>query len=58
MFKILVSDSLPAEILNKYDKTEGVSVINKSGISMDDLKKEIADYDGLVVRSRTKVQRI
>jgi len=55
MFKILVSDSLPAEILSKYDKTEGVSVINKSGISMDDLKNEIADYDGLVVRSRTKV---
>jgi len=55
MFKILVSDSLPAEILSKYDKTEGVSVVNKSGISMDDLNKEIADYDGLVVRSRTKV---
>ena len=55
MFKILVSDALPAEILNKFDKTEGVSVINKIGISMDDLKKEIADYDGLVVRSRTKV---
>ncbi|MCB0281574.1 MAG: phosphoglycerate dehydrogenase [Calditrichae bacterium] len=54
MYKILVSDSLPPEILAKYDKTEGVSVINKSGISMDDLKKEIKDYDGLVVRSRTK----
>ncbi len=56
MYKILVSDSLPAEILAKYDKTEGVQVVNKSGISMDDLKKEIADYDGLVVRSRTKVK--
>lgn len=55
MFKILVADSLPAEVLSKYDKTEGVSVINKNGISMEDLKKEIAEYDGLVVRSRTKV---
>lgn len=55
MFKILVSDALPAEILARYDKTEGISVVNKSGISMDDLKNEIKDYDGLVVRSRTKV---
>ncbi len=56
MFKILVSDSLPTEILEKYNNTEGIEVINKIGISMDDLKSEIADYDGLVVRSRTKVK--
>lgn len=56
MFKILVADSLPADILNKYDRTEGVSVVNKSGISKEDLIAELADYDGLVVRSRTKVK--
>lgn len=55
MFKIIISDSLPADILAKYDTTEGVSVVNKNGISMEDLKKEIHEYDGLVVRSRTKV---
>ncbi|KAA3611143.1 MAG: phosphoglycerate dehydrogenase [Calditrichaeota bacterium] len=56
MFKILVSDSLPTEILEKYNGTEGIEVVNKIGISMDDLKNEIADYDGLVIRSRTKVK--
>ncbi len=55
MFKILIADSLPADILNKYDKTEGISVVNKTGISREELIAEIGDYDGLVVRSRTKV---
>ena len=46
MFKILVSDSLPTEILEKYNKTDGVEIVNKIGISMDDLKNEIGDiYD-------------
>ncbi len=57
MFKILISDSLPEEILEKYNKIEGVSIVNKIGISMEDLTKEIADHDGLVVRSRTKVTK-
>ncbi len=56
MYKILVADSLPADILGKYDRSEGINVVNKSGISKEDLLKEIADYDGLVVRSRTKVK--
>jgi D-3-phosphoglycerate dehydrogenase len=55
MFKILISDALPDEILEKYNTNDGVEIVNKNGISMEDLKKEIADYDGLVVRSRTKV---
>ncbi|MGD9898193.1 MAG: phosphoglycerate dehydrogenase [Calditrichaceae bacterium] len=55
MYKILVSDSLPADILAKYDNQEGITVENKSGIPMDDLKKIIPEYDGLIVRSRTKV---
>ncbi len=56
MFKILVADSLPADILAKYDNTDGISVVNKSGISIEDLTKELPGYDGLVVRSRTKVR--
>ncbi len=56
MFKIMVSDSLPTDILEKYNQTEGIEVVNKIGISMDDLKNEIADYDALVIRSRTKVK--
>ncbi len=31
MYKILVADSLPKEILEKYDKSENIMVDNKSG---------------------------
>ena len=55
MFKILVADSLPSHILEKYGRIENVTVDNKSGISKEDLIKILPDYDGLVVRSRTKV---
>lgn len=57
MFKILISDALPEEILEKYNQSESVSIVNKNGISMEDLAKEIEEYDGLVVRSRTKVTK-
>jgi D-3-phosphoglycerate dehydrogenase len=55
MYKILIADSLPAEILNKYNENPNITVDNKSGISKEDLIKELPGYDGLVVRSRTKV---
>jgi len=55
MFKILVADSLPKETLEKYNQSDNISIENKSGISKEDLMAEITDYDGLVVRSRTKV---
>ena len=55
MFKILIADSLPADILAKYNQLKNVTIENKSGISKEDLLAEIGAYDGLVVRSRTKV---
>jgi len=55
MYKILVADSLPKEILEKYDKSENITVDNKSGISKEELMEILPEYDGLVVRSRTKV---
>ena len=55
MYKILISDSLPKEILEKYNQSENVTVDNKSGISAEELIEIIPEYDGLVVRSRTKV---
>ena len=53
MYKILVADSLPKDILEKYASSD-VVVDNKSGISAEEIVAQIADYDGLVVRSRTK----
>ena len=55
MYKILVADSLPKDILEKYNKSENITVDNKSGISKEELMDILPDYDGLVVRSRTKV---
>jgi D-3-phosphoglycerate dehydrogenase len=55
MFKILIADSLPQNILSKYDQAENVSVDNKPGISKEELIKILSQYEGLVVRSRTKV---
>lgn len=55
MRKILISDSLPKEILEKYNKTKNIAIENKAGITKEDLLKIIPSYDALVVRSRTKV---
>lgn len=55
MYKILVADSLPNEILEKYNQAENIIVDNKSGISKEELMEILPEYDGLVVRSRTKV---
>jgi D-3-phosphoglycerate dehydrogenase len=55
MYKILVSDSLPAFILEKYNKVKDITVDNKSGISKEEMMEILPQYEGLVVRSRTKV---
>ncbi len=55
MYKILIADSLPKHILDKYDKSENITIVDRIGISKEELIDEIGEYDGLVVRSRTKV---
>jgi D-3-phosphoglycerate dehydrogenase len=55
MYKILIADSLPQDILSKYGKSKIIAIDNKSGISKEELKDVLPQYDGLVVRSRTKV---
>lgn len=55
MYKILIADSLPQDILCKYDKSKTITVDNKSGISKEELIAILPQYEGLVVRSRTKV---
>ncbi len=52
--KILVSDSLEQSCIDILVH-EGFAVDNKPGISADDLKSIISVYDGLIVRSSTKV---
>ena len=52
--KILVSDSLEQGLIDVL-MHEGFEVDNKPGLPADELKKIIGTYDGLVVRSSTKV---
>ena len=56
MIKVLICDSLPSngeEILKKA----GIEVTVKTGLSEDELVKIIPEFDGVVVRSATKITR-
>ena len=53
MFKIIITDGLDASALDIMRPFAEVD--DKPGISADDLLKIIAEYDGLIVRGRTKV---
>ncbi len=52
--KILISDTLEDEGIKIFEE-KGFEVMKKFTITKEDLKKEIGDYDGIVVRSRTKL---
>ncbi|MFX0146809.1 MAG: phosphoglycerate dehydrogenase, partial [Candidatus Hodarchaeota archaeon] len=52
--KILISDELQEEGIKIFEDN-GFEVIKKFTITKEELKQEIGDYDGIVVRSRTKL---
>ena len=53
--KILVSDNLSEKGIEIFKKAEGIQVDVKTGLPPEELKAIIKDYDGLVIRSATKV---
>ena len=53
-YRVLVADSLPGDVLEAW-QNETLEVMNRAGISAEELKQEIQNADALVVRSRTKV---
>ena len=53
--KILVSDNLSETGVEIFKKAAGIEVDVKTGLTPDELKAIIKDYDGLVIRSATKV---
>jgi D-3-phosphoglycerate dehydrogenase len=55
MFKVLVSDPIAREGIARLQSQNGFQVEVKTGLSKDDLVRIIPDFDGLVVRSETKV---
>ena len=52
--KILASDSIEPKVF----KDRGHELIEKPGIKKDELLKIIHEYDGIVVRSATKVTNL
>lgn len=51
--KVLIADKLSAEAVERL-RSGGVEVEDRSGIEAAELLKTIPDYEGLIVRSRTK----
>ena len=57
MPKVLVSDQLALQGLEILERARGMQVVHRPGLSPDELLTEIADADGLVIRSETKVTK-
>ena len=55
MIKVLITDKLAQEGIDLLNSTDGVEATVKTGISEDELAKIVGKYDGLIVRSGTKV---
>lgn len=55
MIKILVSDKLAKQGVDLLNSMEGVEAVVKTGMTEDELVSVIGQYDGLIVRSDTKV---
>ncbi len=53
--KVLVSDNLGEEGIEMFREADGIEVDVKTGLPPEDLKAIIGEYDGLVIRSATKV---
>lgn len=53
--KVLVSDKLGDAGIKLFEAEEGIDVDVKTGLSPDELKATIGEYDALVIRSATKV---
>ena len=53
--KVLVSDNLGEAGIKMFQDEEGIDVDVKTGLPPEELIRIIAYYDGLVIRSATKV---
>ncbi|MBN1493738.1 MAG: phosphoglycerate dehydrogenase [Candidatus Omnitrophica bacterium] len=54
--KVLVSDKLGTKGISILEECKELVVEEKTGLSPDELKKIIGDYDGIVIRSATKLK--
>src|SRR5687767_12212849 len=54
MYKVLISDPMDPKAAEVF-RANGIEADERPGLSKDELKAIIADYDGLAIRSATKV---
>ena len=57
MKRVLISDTLSVEGVEIFKKTPGIEVDVMTNLTPDELKGVIKEYDGLVIRSATKVTK-
>ncbi len=57
MFKVIVSDKLSGEGIDILNKTGKIQVDVKTGLKPEELKEIIGQYDGIVIRSATKLTK-
>ncbi len=57
MAKVLVSDKLHEQGIEILKNAENIDVDVKVGMSKEELKEVISEYDGIVIRSATKLTR-
>jgi len=57
MKRVLISDTLSAEGVAIFKNTPGIEVDVMTNLTPDELKGVIKEYDGLVIRSATKVTK-
>ena len=55
MIRVLITDKLAQEGVDLLNSIEGVEPVLKVGISAEELAKIIGEYDGLIIRSGTRV---
>lgn len=52
---VLIADAISEEGIRVLEETPGFKVTVRTGMSPDELRKVVRDYEGLIVRSATKV---
>ena len=55
MIRVLITDKLAKEGIDLLNSMDGVEAVVKTGVGEDELAAMIGQYDGLIVRSDTKV---
>ena len=55
MIKILIADKIAKEAIDLINSTAGAQADVRQGLSEDELAKTIGEYDGVLVRSATKI---